>query len=49
MDEGRTVFTGHPDHLRQAGTVYDAGDSEIERGYTALLRLHRTDRSRDSR
>jgi ABC-type multidrug transport system ATPase subunit len=41
MDEGRTVFAGHLDHLRAAGTDADPGDSDIERGYSALLRRHR--------
>ncbi|MEU9787837.1 ATP-binding cassette domain-containing protein [Streptomyces phaeochromogenes] len=41
MDEGRTVFAGHLDHLRAAGTGADPGDSDIERGYSALLRRHR--------
>lgn len=41
MDEGRTVFAGHLDHLRAAGTAADPGDSDIERGYSALLRRHR--------
>ena len=41
MDEGRMVFAGHLDHLRAAGTDADPGDSDIERGYSALLRRHR--------
>ncbi|QLH25369.1 ATP-binding cassette domain-containing protein [Streptomyces sp. Rer75] len=46
VDEGRTVFSGHPDHLRGAGTEADAGDSDIERGYSALLNRHRADKGR---
>ncbi|MFJ8623642.1 ATP-binding cassette domain-containing protein [Kitasatospora sp. NPDC093550] len=45
MDEGRTVFTGHVDRLRTAGTDADPGDSDIERGYSALLRRHRERRT----
>lgn len=45
MDEGRTVFSGHLDHLRAAGTDVDPGDSDIERGYSALLRLHREEKA----
>ncbi|WP_331742269.1 ATP-binding cassette domain-containing protein [Kitasatospora sp. NBC_00085] len=41
MDEGSTVFAGHIDHLRVAGTDADPGDSDFERGYSALLRRHR--------
>ncbi|MFE9613527.1 ATP-binding cassette domain-containing protein [Streptomyces sp. NPDC006012] len=45
MDEGSTVFAGHIDQLRAAGTDADPGDSEIERGYSALLRLYRAGRA----
>ncbi|MBD0671466.1 ATP-binding cassette domain-containing protein [Streptomyces sp. CBMA156] len=41
IDEGGTVFAGHVDGLRGAGTDADPGDSDIERGYSAILRRHR--------
>ncbi|GAA1383517.1 ABC transporter ATP-binding protein [Kitasatospora putterlickiae] len=40
MDEGGAVFAGHVDRLRAAGTDADPGDSDIERGYSAVLRRH---------
>lgn len=40
MDEGREVFSGDIEGVRCAGTESDPGDSDIERGYSALLRLH---------
>jgi ABC-2 type transport system ATP-binding protein len=38
VDGGRLVFTGTPEQLVAAGGDGDAGDSAIERGYTAVLR-----------
>lgn len=35
--EGRLVFQGTPDQLAAAGGPEDAGDSPLERGYSALL------------
>ncbi|MFD8967167.1 ABC transporter ATP-binding protein [Streptomyces sp. NPDC059568] len=35
--DGRTVFSGTPDQLANAGSPEDPGDSPIERGYAALL------------
>jgi ABC-2 type transport system ATP-binding protein len=37
MNEGRLVFQGTPDRLAAAGGPGHAGDSPIERGYSALL------------
>jgi ABC-2 type transport system ATP-binding protein len=37
VDEGRVVFQGTPAELSTAGTDADAGDSPMERGYSALL------------
>ncbi|MFC9427432.1 ABC transporter ATP-binding protein [Streptomyces sp. NPDC056987] len=37
MADGRLVFRGTPDELAGAGGAEHAGDSPIERGYTALL------------
>ncbi|MER6399876.1 ATP-binding cassette domain-containing protein [Kitasatospora sp. NPDC001603] len=41
IDGGRKVFAGHVDQLRAAGTDMDPGDSDIERGYSAILRQYR--------
>ncbi|WP_430783265.1 ABC transporter ATP-binding protein [Actinoplanes sp. G11-F43] len=41
VDGGRLVFTGTPERLAAAGGDGDAGDSAIERGYTAVLRAAR--------
>jgi ABC-2 type transport system ATP-binding protein len=38
VDGGRLVFSGTPERLAAAGGDGDAGDSAIERGYTAVLR-----------
>jgi ABC-2 type transport system ATP-binding protein len=38
MAEGQEVFRGTPDQLADAGSTEHAGDSPIERGYTALLK-----------
>ncbi|BAL93180.1 putative ABC transporter ATP-binding protein [Actinoplanes missouriensis 431] len=40
-DAGRIVFHGVPDDVAAAGGPADAGDSPIERGYSALLERHR--------
>jgi ABC-type multidrug transport system ATPase subunit len=37
FDEGRLVFRGTPAAMTAAGGPEHAGDSPIERGYTALL------------
>jgi ABC-2 type transport system ATP-binding protein len=37
LDEGRVVFQGAASELASAGTDADAGDSPMERGYSALL------------
>ncbi len=37
LDEGRVVFQGAAAELAAAGTAGDAGDSPMERGYSALL------------
>jgi ABC-2 type transport system ATP-binding protein len=42
MSEGRLVFQGTPDDLITRGGESDAGDSPAERGYSALLRQHRS-------
>ncbi|MEU6389655.1 ABC transporter ATP-binding protein [Streptomyces sp. NPDC046939] len=42
MNEGRLVFQGTPDDLIARGGDRDAGDSPAERGYSALLRQHRS-------
>jgi len=44
IDEGKPVFRGTPSELEAAGGAGDAGDSPIERGYTALLARHQPDR-----
>ncbi|MFI7023084.1 ATP-binding cassette domain-containing protein [Micromonospora sp. NPDC049900] len=40
-DAGRIVFHGTPDDIAAAGGPDDAGDSPIERGYSALITRHR--------
>lgn len=42
MNEGRLLFQGTPDDLIACGGQGDAGDSPAERGYSALLRQHRS-------
>jgi ABC-type multidrug transport system ATPase subunit len=37
MDEGRIVFHGTPDALAARGDGQQAGDTPIERGYSAVL------------
>jgi ABC-type multidrug transport system ATPase subunit len=37
MDQGRIVFHGTPDGLAARGAGQDAGDTPIERGYSAVL------------
>jgi ABC-2 type transport system ATP-binding protein len=37
LAEGRLVFKGPPDELASAGGPEHAGDSPLERGYSALL------------
>ncbi|HEV7975100.1 ABC transporter ATP-binding protein [Amycolatopsis sp.] len=44
MGEGKLVFRGTPAELEAAGGAGDAGDSPIERGYTALLARQQPDR-----
>lgn len=41
MDTGRHVFTGTPDQLVALGNEDAAGDTELERGYTTVLRRER--------
>ncbi|MEU4557493.1 ATP-binding cassette domain-containing protein [Actinoplanes sp. NPDC023936] len=40
-DAGRIVLHGTPDDIAAAGSPADAGDSPIERGYSALIERHR--------
>ncbi|GAA0266598.1 ATP-binding cassette domain-containing protein [Cryptosporangium japonicum] len=42
LNEGRLLFQGTPDDLIARGGPNDAGDSPAERGYSALLRQHRS-------
>ncbi|MET9534163.1 ABC transporter ATP-binding protein [Streptomyces sp. NPDC006649] len=42
MNEGRLLFQGTPGDLMARGGQDDAGDSPAERGYSALLRQHRS-------
>jgi ABC-2 type transport system ATP-binding protein len=42
MNEGRLLFHGTPEDLIARGGQGDAGDSPAERGYSALLRRHRS-------
>jgi ABC-type multidrug transport system ATPase subunit len=42
MNEGRLLFQGTLDDLIARGGQGDAGDSPAERGYSALLRQHRS-------
>jgi ABC-2 type transport system ATP-binding protein len=37
MDQGKIVFRGSPDELRVRGEGHGAGDSPLERGYSAVL------------
>ncbi|GIF11338.1 ABC transporter ATP-binding protein [Actinoplanes teichomyceticus] len=46
INEGTLVFQGTPDDLIAQGGDGDAGDSPAERGYSALLRRHRTGAAR---
>jgi ABC-2 type transport system ATP-binding protein len=41
LDRGRLVWQGTPEQLSARGGVENAGDSAIERGYSAVLRVHR--------
>ncbi|QSB12983.1 ABC transporter ATP-binding protein [Natronosporangium hydrolyticum] len=41
VDQGRLAWQGAPAQLAEQGGQGDAGDSAIERGYSALLRVHR--------
>lgn len=41
INEGRLVWQGTTAQLAAQGGAGDAGDSAIERGYSALLRAHR--------
>jgi ABC-2 type transport system ATP-binding protein len=41
VDEGRVVWQGTPQTLRDAGSDGHADDSSAERGYSAILRRHR--------
>ncbi|WP_229067536.1 ATP-binding cassette domain-containing protein [Actinoplanes sp. DH11] len=43
VDAGRVVLHGTPDDIATAGGPDDAGDSPIERGYSALIKRHRAD------
>ncbi|WP_433729195.1 ATP-binding cassette domain-containing protein [Actinoplanes sp. CA-051413] len=42
LDEGRLVFRGRPDELARLGADDGVGDSAAERGYSVLLREHRS-------
>lgn len=42
MSDGRRLFQGTPDDLIALGGQDEAGDSPAERGYSALLRQHRS-------
>lgn len=42
MNDGRLLFQGTPDDLIALGGQDEAGDSPAERGYSALLRRHRS-------
>ncbi|PZF97296.1 ABC transporter ATP-binding protein [Micromonospora endophytica] len=46
VNDGRLVWQGTPDVLTAQGAQGDAGDSPAERGYSALLRLHRAEAAR---
>ncbi|AEV89068.1 multidrug ABC transporter ATPase [Actinoplanes sp. SE50] len=46
ISEGRLVFQGTPESLIAQGGPDDAGDSPAERGYSALLRRHRSEAAR---
>jgi len=42
VDQGRLVFQGLPDDLARLGASDGVGDSAAERGYSVLLRDHRS-------
>ncbi|GAA0907962.1 ABC transporter ATP-binding protein [Virgisporangium aurantiacum] len=42
LDQGRLVWQGTPEQLSARGGVENAGDSAIERGYSAVLRAYRS-------
>ena len=42
MDAGRIVFGGTPEALAGRGTSDDVGDSQLERGYSAVLQASRS-------
>ena len=42
MDAGRVVFGGTPEALAGRGTSDDVGDSQLERGYSAVLQAARS-------
>ncbi|MGH3249435.1 MAG: ATP-binding cassette domain-containing protein, partial [Trebonia sp.] len=42
MDAGRIVFRGTPEALAGRGTSNDVGDSQLERGYSAVLQAARS-------
>jgi ABC-2 type transport system ATP-binding protein len=42
LDQGRLVWQGTPERLSAQGDAGHAGDSAIERGYSAVLRVHRS-------
>jgi ABC-type multidrug transport system ATPase subunit len=46
INEGRLIWQGTPDQLNAAGDAGHAGDSRAERGYSAILRRHRTEAAR---
>jgi ABC-type multidrug transport system ATPase subunit len=46
INEGRLVHQGTPGDLIAQGDAGDAGDSPAERGYSALLRRHRSEANR---
>jgi ABC-type multidrug transport system ATPase subunit len=46
INEGRLAYQGTPADLAAQGGEGDAGDSQAERGYSALLRRHRVGTSR---
>jgi ABC-type multidrug transport system ATPase subunit len=46
INEGRLAYQGTPEDLAAQGGDGDAGDSQAERGYSALLRRHRVGTNR---
>jgi ABC-2 type transport system ATP-binding protein len=46
MNEGRLVHQSAVDELATQGGPGDPGDSPAERGYSALLRRHRSEAAR---